>query len=153
MASLMRQIQEALLEDPILAAEHEGRVYRRPLKPRGNRSTPEAYDADGRLRSVSLVITDEGDLPDQRYDSRAYGLMTIWIHGPDSEATQELILEVVGPQIIKTITDPDRTWVGYDGSGVELNAADRYGVREDPGHTDAIMEYIRVSTAKLWRID
>lgn len=152
MASLTAQIQTALLEDPVLATEHNGRVYRRPLKLRGNRATPEAYDIDGRLRPVSLVITDNGDLPDQTDDARAYGLVTVWIHGPDSEAVQELIEAVIGPRIARVLTDPDRIWIGYDGTGVQLTVADRYGVREDPGHTDAIMDYMRVSTVKLWRV-
>lgn len=153
MASLASQIHTALLEDPILAPLHSGRVYRRPLKRSGVRSTPEAYDADGRLKAVSLVLTDEGDISEMFVDNRSTGLITIWIHGPDTASTQEAILDPIGPRIARILTDPNRIWIGYDGTGVEISISDRFGVREDPGHPDAILDYMRVSAAKLWRIE
>lgn len=150
MASLIQQVQDALLADAALAVEHEGRVYDRPLKKAGTRATPEAWDADGRMR-FNLVIGDEGDTADLQREGITFGALLVWIHGPDSSAAREKIRAEITPAVISVLTTT--LFTGQDGTGAALELSDRFGLQDDPANADAVVDYVRMSVARLWRME
>lgn len=149
MPTLAAQVEASLRAHTGLATFHEGRVYTRPLKRSGNRATPEAFDSNGRIKRA-IVIADGGDNPSLAYENRATGYITIWLHGPDTETTRQAMELDVTPAIIGTLQVEE--YEGPAGTGLELSAADRLGVRDDPGNADAILDYVRFSVAKIWSL-
>lgn len=148
MPSLVHQLQQDLLADPALAVHVEERIYDRPLKKAGFRSTPEAFDPETGMVRLSLVVVDDGVIGEPFRDDAGIATVTVWIHGPGTTAARETMDGPIYDQVVSLL---EGDYVGPNGTGVEISVGDRFGIHEDPSIENALVDYIRFTIARLWR--
>lgn len=148
MSALTTQFCTVLREDPVLTQHTGERIYNnRPLKSKGSRAMPEAFDENGRVK-FSIVVMDDGGMGDLTWDNVTSQDTTVWIHGPMTPEIRELMNGVAYERILALL---DHEYTITNGTGIELDVSDRFGVQENPTIANSYVDYLRFSATRLWR--
>jgi hypothetical protein len=144
-------IAAALNADSALAGYLPGRIWDRALKRRGPFATPEAFAQTAPHNVLpAAVVSNSGQTRDYTGAPGAYtGYVTIWFHAPEGFASADM-LDAAAWRVMQLVNGTQ--WKARDGSGIWLEAAERYGVRDDPVIDGTQIDYIRFLLAGLFPV-
>jgi hypothetical protein len=144
------EIANLLNADAELASYLPGRVWDRPLKRRGDFATPEAFASVAPHNILPASVVTNAPLTGDRDGAPGTytGFVTVWLHGPEGPLAGEK-LDNAARRVLTLLRD--LLLAAPDGSGILLERAERFGLRDDPVIPGAQLDYVRFTLAGYWR--